>query len=32
MVETALSYYRQAVDEGIGEEYFPVIIKLVEKS
>ena len=27
----AASFYRQAVDEGFGEEYFPAIIKLVDK-
>lgn len=28
----AQSYYQQAVDEGFGEEYFPAIIKLVDKA
>ncbi|MEO6716733.1 MAG: NAD(P)-dependent oxidoreductase [Novosphingobium sp.] len=28
----AASFYRQAVDEGLGEEYFPAIIKLVDKA
>lgn len=28
----AASFYQQAVDEGLGEEYFPAIIKLVDKS
>ncbi|MDE2403874.1 MAG: NAD(P)-dependent oxidoreductase [Sphingomonadales bacterium] len=27
----AASYYQQAVDEGIGDQYFPAIIQLVEK-
>lgn len=27
----AASFYQEAVDEGIGEEYFPAIIKLVDK-
>jgi 3-hydroxyisobutyrate dehydrogenase-like beta-hydroxyacid dehydrogenase len=30
MAQLAEGYYRQAVDAGIGEEYFPAIIKLVE--
>ncbi len=32
MAQMAEAYYRQAVDAGIGEEYFPAIIKLVEQS
>ena len=28
----AASFYRQAVDAGLGEEYFPAIIKLVDKT
>jgi len=28
----AASFYQQAVDEGLGDEYFPAIIKLVDKS
>ena len=28
----AASFYQQAVDEGFGEEYFPAIIKLVDKA
>ena len=31
MAQMAEAYYRQAVDAGIGEEYFPAIIKLVEQ-
>ncbi|MDE2597505.1 MAG: NAD(P)-dependent oxidoreductase [Sphingomonadales bacterium] len=31
MARLAASYYRQAVDEGIGEQYFPAIIQLVGK-
>lgn len=31
MARLAAAYYQQAVDEGIGEEYFPAIIKLVDK-
>lgn len=27
----AASFYQEAVDEGLGEEYFPAIIKLVDK-
>ena len=32
MAQMAEAYYRQAVDAGIGEEYFPAIIKLVEQA
>ena len=32
MAQLAEGYYRQAVDAGIGEEYFPAIIKLVERA
>lgn len=32
MAKMAEAYYRQAVDAGIGEEYFPAIIKLVEQA
>ena len=32
MAQLAEGYYRQAVDAGIGEEYFPAVIKLVERA
>lgn len=31
MGRLAASYYQQAVDEGIGEQYFPAIIRLVDQ-